>query len=47
MLRAPLFRWTAAVADDWRRPPADHVATRYEEKRLGDCAPVWLEFERV
>ncbi|HLZ82972.1 MAG TPA: tRNA (guanosine(46)-N7)-methyltransferase TrmB [Caulobacteraceae bacterium] len=43
---SPHFRWLAERADDWRRPPADHVATRYEEKRLGDCAPIWLEFER-
>jgi tRNA (guanine-N7-)-methyltransferase len=41
------FRWTADRADDWRRPPADHVTTRYEEKRLGDCAPVFLDYERV
>jgi tRNA (guanine-N7-)-methyltransferase len=45
--RSPDFRWTAEAADDWRRPPADHVTTRYEAKRLGDCAPIWLEFERV
>jgi len=45
-LRSAAFDWTAQVADDWRRAPPDHVATRYEEKRLGDCAPVWLEFER-
>ena len=38
----PAFRWTAERADDWRVPPADHVTTRYEEKRLGDCAPVFL-----
>ncbi|HEY3694621.1 tRNA (guanosine(46)-N7)-methyltransferase TrmB [Phenylobacterium sp.] len=43
----PAFRWTAERADDWRRPPADHVATRYEEKRLGDCAPVFLDYLRV
>ncbi|HXV00231.1 MAG TPA: tRNA (guanosine(46)-N7)-methyltransferase TrmB [Caulobacteraceae bacterium] len=42
----PALAWTAERADDWRRPPAGHVATRYEAKRLGDCAPVWLEFER-
>jgi tRNA (guanine-N7-)-methyltransferase len=41
------FTWIARRADDWRRPPADHVTTRYEEKRLGDCAPIWLEFERL
>jgi tRNA (guanine-N7-)-methyltransferase len=42
----PAFAWTAERADDWRRPPADHVTTRYEEKRLGDCAPVFLDFTR-
>lgn len=26
--------------------PADHVVTRYEEKKLGDTAPIFLEFER-
>jgi tRNA (guanine-N7-)-methyltransferase len=41
------FRWTAERADDWRAPPADHVTTRYEEKRLGDCAPVFLDFVRT
>ena len=41
------FRWRAERADDWRSPPADHVTTRYEEKRLGDCAPVFLDFERA
>ena len=46
-LAAPDFRWTAERADDWRAPWADHVTTRYETKRLGDCAPVWLEFVRV
>lgn len=43
----PAFRWTAERAADWRQPPADHVTTRYEEKRLGDCAPVFLDFVRV
>jgi tRNA (guanine-N7-)-methyltransferase len=43
----PAFRWTAERAGDWRIPPADHVTTRYEEKRLGDCAPVFLDYERV
>ena len=46
-LANPTFRWTAGQADDWRTPPADHVTTRYEEKRLGDCAPVFLDFVRV
>ncbi|WP_397400663.1 tRNA (guanosine(46)-N7)-methyltransferase TrmB [Phenylobacterium sp.] len=40
----PAFVWTADQASDWRRPPADHITTRYEEKRLGDCAPVFLDF---
>ena len=46
LLAASDFRWTARRADDWRRPWADHVTTRYEAKRLGDCDPVFLEFER-
>lgn len=36
--------WLATRADDWRKPPIDHVTTRYESKQLGDCAPVWLDF---
>lgn len=47
ILANPAFRWTADRADDWRKRPADHVTTRYEEKRLGDCAPVFLDFERA
>jgi tRNA (guanine-N7-)-methyltransferase len=47
LLANPAFRWTAERADDWRNPPADHVTTRYEEKRLGDCAPVFLDFVRA
>jgi tRNA (guanine-N7-)-methyltransferase len=39
--------WTANVADDWRRAPEDHMTTRYELKRLGDCAPIFLEFVRL
>ena len=44
---SPHFVWTAEQADDWRKPAPDHVSTRYEEKRLGDCAPVFLEFRRI
>jgi tRNA (guanine-N(7)-)-methyltransferase len=44
---SPNFRWTAERATDWSAPPADHATTRYEEKRLGDCDPVFLDFERV
>jgi tRNA (guanine-N7-)-methyltransferase len=46
-LKTPGLTWTAQRADDWRIPPGDHVTTRYEQKRLGDCEPVWLEFERA
>ncbi len=38
--------WLAERSADWTAPPADHVTTRYEEKKLGDCAPIWLEFAR-
>jgi tRNA (guanine-N7-)-methyltransferase len=41
------FGWLADCAADWRVPPEDHVSTRYELKQLGDCAPVFLDFERV
>lgn len=47
VLRDGRFEWTAERADDWRKPPADHVTTRYQEKRLGDCAPVFLDFVRA
>ena len=46
-IASPDFRWTAEGPDDWQTPPADHTPTRYEDKRLGDCAPVWLEFSRL
>ncbi len=39
--------WTAQRAEDWRMPWPGHVATRYEAKNLGDCAPVWLRFTRA
>jgi tRNA (guanine-N7-)-methyltransferase len=47
VLRSGLYDWPAGRAEDWRSPPADHVTTRYEEKKLGDCAPVFLDFTRV
>ena len=46
MLSSPAFLWLAESADDWRLPPEDHVTTRYEQKRLGDTAPIFLEFLR-
>jgi tRNA (guanine-N7-)-methyltransferase len=45
--RTPEFCWTAENASDWRAPPADHVSTRYETKKLGDIPPLFLDFERV
>lgn len=38
------FEWQAERAADWRSAPDDHVSTRYEAKRLGDCDPVWFDF---
>jgi tRNA (guanine-N7-)-methyltransferase len=43
---SPDFTWTAERAQDWTQPPADHFTTRYEEKKLGDCVPVFLDFVR-
>jgi len=42
-----VLSWTAERADDWRVPPQDHITTRYEQKRLGDCAPVFLDFVKA
>ena len=41
------FAWTAERAGDWRDAWPGHVQTRYEQKRLGDCAPIWLSFVRA
>jgi tRNA (guanine-N7-)-methyltransferase len=46
-MREPRLRWTAARKADWTTPPGDHVPTRYEAKRLGDTAPIFLELVRV
>ncbi len=46
-LKEPRFAWTAERAPDWTAPWPGHVTTRYEEKKLGDCAPVWLRFART
>jgi len=46
-MRDPRFTWTAERAEDWRRSWPGHVATRYEQKRLGDCAPIWLRFAKA
>ena len=44
--QSPAFEWTAEQQSDWTAAPADHVTTRYETKKLGDCAPVWFDFVR-
>lgn len=45
--REPRFAWLAERAADWRNAWKGHVPTRYEQKRLGDCAPIWLRFQRA
>jgi len=46
-IRSPHFHWSAERAANWRANSVDHIATRYEMKRLGDCEPVFLDFERT
>ena len=45
--RSGRFTWLAERAADWSEPWPGHTPTRYEQKRLGDCAPVWLRFVRT
>jgi tRNA (guanine-N7-)-methyltransferase len=45
-VRDARFAWMAERAEDWRKPWPGHVTTRYEAKKLGDCAPIWLRFAR-
>lgn len=41
------FSWTAEEPEDWRRPPAGWVATRYEQKALAAGGrAVYLSFQR-
>ena len=41
------FEWTAQSAEDWRKPPADWIGTRYEQKALAKGKkPVYLIFKR-
>lgn len=40
--REPNLFWTAERAQDWREPWPGHTPTRYQQKQLGDCAPLWL-----
>jgi tRNA (guanine-N7-)-methyltransferase len=46
LLAGPDWSWMAERADDWRKPAADHLTTRYERKALGDTAPIFLDFIR-
>ena len=47
LLRHPDFSWTAACADDWRRPFAGWPGTRYEAKALREGrTPTYLTFRR-
>lgn len=47
LLRSPDFAWTAARADDWRRPWEGFTATRYEAKaKRQGRAPCYLTFRR-
>jgi tRNA (guanine-N7-)-methyltransferase len=47
MAGRPDWAWTAEGPADWRQPPPDHVTTRYEQKALGDTAPIFLNFVRL
>lgn len=41
------FQWTARHPEDWRRPPADWIATRYQQKaEAAGASPVFLSFRR-
>lgn len=47
LMKSEDFEWTAQTADDWRKPPADWVNTRYEMKALAKGKkPVYLVFKR-
>lgn len=45
--RAPEFEWLAERAADWREPWPGHAPTRYQQKQLGDCDPIWLRARRL
>jgi tRNA (guanine-N7-)-methyltransferase len=46
-LLADTPQFTPADDRDPADAPADHVTTRYEEKKLGDIAPVWFDWVRA
>ena len=48
LINHPAFAWNARSAGDWRIPPQDWVATRYEEKALArQERPAYLLFNRL
>jgi tRNA (guanine-N7-)-methyltransferase len=47
VIKSPDFEWRALSPSEWKTPPLDHITTRYEEKKLGDCPPVFFDFYRV
>lgn len=47
LMRTEGLTRVASPGDDWTTPWEDHVITRYEEKRLGDTTPLFMEFARV
>ena len=48
VLAEPRFAWTAERSADWREPPPDWVATRYEAKaRAAGRRPVYLTMRRM
>ncbi|MDO9336946.1 MAG: tRNA (guanosine(46)-N7)-methyltransferase TrmB [Caulobacter sp.] len=47
VLASGLFAWEAGREGILGTPPSDHLTTRYEEKKLGDIPPVWLDFVRA
>lgn len=44
--RESQLRWLAERAEDWRAPWPGHTPTRYQQKQLGDCPPIWLRAEK-
>lgn len=48
VMRSPHFEWTAEVADDWRKPWAGFVRTRYEAKAIREGrTPAYFIFRKV
>jgi len=48
VLAHPAFEWTAEVADDWKKPWAGWLGTRYEDKAIREGrTPAYLIFRRL